>query len=492
MSVRDLEQGEYLLDEKTNGQNGVIVTSTDTPRRGSYWSNNPNEDANYYQNLLDNKDDNQENEKNAYTTSKLSLQEKPAYNEKSDAPGYNDTPAYSAKYSESEKPGYDDKYSPLFKVTLVCLDYLLSSFVVAPLVVGCWLSLWMIIDAYPMIFLEVNSYLFGSALIFVLTLVREDVVAVTMKLGEKRCQSWCYAVLARVYVYVFFFCGILQWRSLWCLLDFYFDKDVRAVTGVTLVSLAVVVVLKMPESLLAPPYFVGKDTNPVDVFVFPTWFSLSPKDNNIVLYSLDCFFSVFIIGSLLVFVWRGAWTLIDIFLYPGDPVFSAWYSLVIGYIVVFTTFALQPVVKKLVKKLEGFWRLCIVDAYLIFSFTGTINVWRGIWNLLSAYFIPSSPTTAAWVCHVGCFILLILINSSNSVLVRGVYVDAEEEGSKCVDFPCYYLRLFFLARRKKHLLRQFQKKQIHSLKRRKSEVDGYSGATESSAPQKSKVEEPPV
>lgn len=32
---------------------------------------------------------------------------------------------------------------------------------------------------------------------------------------------------------------------------------------------------------------------------------------------------------------------------------------------------------------------------------------------------------------------------SNTLLVRGVYIDAEEQNGKCVVFPCYYLRTIF-------------------------------------------------
>lgn len=46
-------------------------------------------------------------------------------------------------------------------------------------------------------------------------------------------------------------------------------------------------------------------------------------------------------------------------------------------------------------------------------------------------------------------ILLILLNCSNSVLVRGVYIDAEEPAGQCVIFPVYYIRLFFQKERTK-------------------------------------------
>ena len=46
------------------------------------------------------------------------------------------------------------------------------------------------------------------------------------------------------------------------------------------------------------------------------------------LYVLDCLFSVLIVGTLVVFVWRGAWTILDLYLYPHQPVWSAWASIV--------------------------------------------------------------------------------------------------------------------------------------------------------------------
>lgn len=53
------------------------------------------------------------------------------------------------------------------------------------------------------------------------------------------------------------------------------------------------------------------------------------------------------------------------------------------------------------------------------------------------------------ITHAGGFIVLALLNCSNSVLVRGVYIDAEEPAGQCVVFPVYYIRLFFQKERSK-------------------------------------------
>lgn len=42
-----------------------------------------------------------------------------------------------------------------------------------------------------------------------------------------------------------------------------------------------------------------------------------------------------------------------------------------------------------------------------------------------------------------------MLNCSNSVLVRGVFIDAEEPAGQCVIFPVHYIRLFVQKERTK-------------------------------------------
>lgn len=62
------------------------------------------------------------------------------------------------------------------------------------------------------------------------------------------------------------------------------------------------------------------------------------------------------------------------------------------------------------------------------------------------------------ITHSVSFLFLALLNCSNSVLVRGVYIDAEEPAGQCVIFPVYYIRLFFQKERTKK-----QKKILNAL-----------------------------
>lgn len=67
-----------------------------------------------------------------------------------------------------------------------------------------------------------------------------------------------------------------------------------------------------------------------------------------------------------------------------------------------------------------------------------------------------------WITHGVSLVLLILLNCSNSVLVRGVYIDAEEPAGQCVIFPVYYIRLFFQKERTKKQKRLTEKATEHN------------------------------
>lgn len=60
-------------------------------------------------------------------------------------------------------------------------------------------------------------------------------------------------------------------------------------------------------------------------FFFQLLFQAS---NQPAFYFIDCAFSVIVIGTLVVLVWRSLWVLCDLLIFPSEPTLSAWYSLV--------------------------------------------------------------------------------------------------------------------------------------------------------------------
>ncbi|XP_053692027.1 uncharacterized protein LOC128740508 [Sabethes cyaneus] len=329
-------------------------------------------------------------------------------------------------------------------------DTLLSLFVISPLVVTHWRGTWSYMDLNAEYFPPWYCLLLGSILHTTFALLREPLQAEFSgpSDGEKCWRKTVRRfVFARMYTYVFSLSCIMHWRGGWEVMRMYLDLELWPALAVSGICFVPLMLMKSIRNLLAPPFLIMTDYKEF-VFNFPTRFRTKGSKEP-ALYVLDCLFSVLVIGSLVVFVWRGLWVLLDLKLFPDDRGLSAWSSVLIGYGVTGVTFSLQPLMRWACDRLEGIWRVVVADLFLFFSFIGTINVWRGVWALLDHYFLPDNRLMSDWITHSLSLILLILLNCSNSVLVRGVYIDAEEPAGQCVVFPVYYVRLFFQRERNK-------------------------------------------
>uniref|UniRef100_A0A182MCL9 Fuseless n=1 Tax=Anopheles culicifacies TaxID=139723 RepID=A0A182MCL9_9DIPT len=336
---------------------------------------------------------------------------------------------------------------------LELIDYLYASLVVAPLVVCYWRGTWNLMGEYIYPSHMTTSLIVSLAIGIIGHIVFNIFQSTLRQYLNADKHRIAYYIGSRMYTTIYGAVCVNCWRGGWQLIDLYTTHDVLYVVLITLGCLFILACLKGVRNVMGTPFLIINDSRR-EYFDVPTYFKLTgSKDPG--LYVLDCMFSVLVIGSLVVFVWRGLWVLLDLKLFPEDHGTSAWASIIIGYGVTGVTFSLQPLMRWTCDRLTGFWRVVVADMFLFFSFIGTINVWRGIWQALDTYFLPNEPLLSNWITHGAALLLLILLNCSNSVLVRGVYIDAEEPAGQCVVFPVYYIRLFFQKERKKKQRRLF-------------------------------------
>ncbi|XP_014472937.1 PREDICTED: uncharacterized protein LOC106743524 isoform X1 [Dinoponera quadriceps] len=334
------------------------------------------------------------------------------------------------------------------------LDTLISLSIVGPLAIGFWRGIWTWMDLHADLFPDWFCFASGVFLHVIFAFYQDRCHDVYMDEWTKSSAlgRLPYRALRILYTYVFGVACNAHWRGCWIIISDYYLMHIWITTCLMCLLLACLAILRCVRNLIAPPLLIFIDT-PAHVFQFPTRYNANTRDWS--LYLLDCAFSVGVVGTLVVFVWRGVWILFDLYLFPENPGYSAVGSLAIGYSIVAVTFCLQPLMRYVCARLQGLVRLVVADAFLLLSFLGTVNVWRGIWIALDLWLLPDNPELSCWITHIGCFVFLVLLNCSNSILVRGVYIDAEEEEGKCVVFPCHYLRLFFkIEREKKEARRQ--------------------------------------
>ncbi|XP_058803197.1 uncharacterized protein LOC131671072 isoform X2 [Phymastichus coffea] len=322
------------------------------------------------------------------------------------------------------------------------LDAAFSAAVVGPAVVGYWRGTWALSGLYIQPAQDPRLGCLAAVLLGFCGLLGFSLgqrrLARLLRPGPGPARRALALGGSRAYTYVFGFCCVNAWRGAWQALDLYTEHSLLPVAGTTGLSLLALGLMRTLRNISAPPFAISLDG-------FANYFEAS---RDWALYALDCAFSVGVVGTLVVFVWRGAWALLDLYLFPESREHSAVGSLVVGYALVGLAFSAQPLARRGCARLQGLRRLLLADLFLLLSFLGTVNVWRGIWNALDLYLLPGRPQASCWLSHVGCFLLLVLLNCSNSVLVRGVYIDGEEQGGRCVAFPCHYLRLLLQEERR--------------------------------------------
>lgn len=90
------------------------------------------------------------------------------------------------------------------------------------------------------------------------------------------------------------------------------------------------------------------------------------------------------------------------------------------------------------------------------------NVWIFSDNLILSY----------WLTHVIPFLILAALKCSNSILVRGVYLDADGSGEECVEIPIHYVRLHFERERKKRTNSVYSQKPSNLLLKSSNDKEG--------------------
>ncbi|CAL1543042.1 unnamed protein product, partial [Lymnaea stagnalis] len=300
------------------------------------------------------------------------------------------------------------------------LDFALAYLWVGPLVTVYWCNSWHIPENYLLpVDLVVSGWISGAVgytLYFLASFFQEGITRFTV--DRTRPVQF---VIAQAYSYVMCWACVHQWRCVWVLLDEY--------TGVSTMNAAVtyasattlLVLLRSHKATAAAPTTVRMDV-PVEKHFFigkyfdaksGTWTKIG-----------DSLFSVVVIDSLGIAVWRGLWEVLDLELSPDVKSMSGVWSLVISYGLAVVLFVTQVPIRRTSIYLENVhWlvHLAFEDVITILYTVVAINHWRGYWTLMDVY-LPYKPVSH-WFCHGASFMLLALGLAATSVPVLGCMRD---------------------------------------------------------------------
>lgn len=201
------------------------------------------------------------------------------------------------------------------KVHIRTVDMIVATILVTPLVIGQWRGTWMLAEYYR--FPSWACFLTGTILHFMFALLKDILQDYFSRTREKymTLSPVILFIVSRTYTWVFGVACISHWRGAWMMMDEYSGRQIGPVIAVTLVSLAILSAMKTLRNINTSPFSINVDGLEPG-FTFPTMFRTSGS-REASLYVLDCLFSVLIVGTLVVFVWRGAWTILDLFSVPA-------------------------------------------------------------------------------------------------------------------------------------------------------------------------------
>ncbi|KAL9923358.1 transmembrane protein fuseless isoform 1-T3 [Glossina fuscipes fuscipes] len=336
----------------------------------------------------------------------------------------------------------------LHDLLLEIFDVLLSCLLIAPCVIAYWRGTWELVGVLlfpknaPLSAL--CSFLIGGIGHLSFTLFQR---LLTDNIHPDKHRLTFY-IISRCYTYAFGIVCVNMWRGTWVLCDWLTSADsLIIICVVTFVALLFLFATRTVRNLGAAPYSIIMD-HKSDYFQVETMFRI-PSLRQPGLYLMDALFSIFVIGTLVVVAWRGLWGVMDLTLYPHDRAKSARGSLMMGCVTVTLTYVLHPIVRWMCDHIDGVCKLIICDIYYLAEFFGAVNTWRGIWNLLDVYIYPDNLILSYCVTHIIPFLVLTALKCSNSILVRGVYIDADGEGSDSINIPINYIKLHFQRERNK-------------------------------------------
>ncbi|KAK0067540.1 hypothetical protein Bpfe_003047 [Biomphalaria pfeifferi] len=317
------------------------------------------------------------------------------------------------------------------------LNFASAYFWVGPLVTVYWCNSWHIPENYLFPTNPVTSAWISGAVgytIFFLGYFLQDVMS---DVAVRQKNSIVQCAIVQAYTYAMCWGNVNQWRCVWVLLDEYTGAYLLNAALTCSLSSVLLLLLRAHRTIASAPSTVRMDLPVKEHFKMNTYFEIQ---SGLRFKAADSVFTVLVIDTVGIAVWRGLWEVMDFTLTPDDKTMSGVWSLVISYGLAITLFLSQDYVTRMSLALEGqHWIVSLIfeDFITILHSVVTINHWRGLWTLMDVY-LPYKPLSY-WVCHISSFVLLAVGMAATSIPVLGCIRDGRIQQGEGIVFDHFYL-----------------------------------------------------
>ncbi|XP_055340881.1 uncharacterized protein LOC129589964 [Paramacrobiotus metropolitanus] len=316
------------------------------------------------------------------------------------------------------------------------VDRFLVFFVLFPSVVAYWASIWAVLD-YLLADLPIEPLIWGYIVAGVFVLVALNCFQYDLKEHfQEPHGNVVNIIVKRVYTAVAGCGNLFLWKGVWWAQDYYSGTSVASAVFSIVIGVILLILLRCSCNGIAVPLGTAFDEHE-QFFIIPTRFQ--KKNDERCLLLLDSLFSVAVVGSLVVFEWRGIWLLQDLLVYPNNKDISVILSVLIGYYVaIMVDMAQKPAASfsAYLEKHYGWWsKLVFEDLYLLLAKICVLAAWRGLWVACEMWI--RTPEYAVLLdrslilCVVSYIIPTVLLHA-NSFFILEVQIDGGmADGAGC-------------------------------------------------------------
>ncbi|CAF3013186.1 unnamed protein product [Rotaria socialis] len=241
---------------------------------------------------------------------------------------------------------------------------------------------------------------------------------------------------------------IIQWVSMWTVWDRYTPADWLLMLTISIAALLTVIgLMGHPCDLVCAPFILSYDSVEYNIRIGSPF--LTKNISECFAHFLNYMFYEYIISLLSILAWRGSYTLLDVFLFPKNPLMSAVSSLFLGYPLYFLLMYTQSSMKKLCQ-LPTITYLnypsLICNIRHLTAFSACVLLWRGFWLLFDTYIATmtlaiKSPYLFYLICMFISFFILSLLRTASSI--NGPMSHMFDQYDLFPDYPnCYLVEWF--------------------------------------------------
>ena len=322
------------------------------------------------------------------------------------------------------------------------LDALFNAFLVTPLSVALWWSVWDLFDAlastmhrpdtYPNLgyWILLASGTLGEMILYLLQFKLRPY------LSADRQSKTFIAIATRIEMYVMFMLTMSVWVSGWKLLDAL--TGVNAVSTFTCLAISepVLIILRSCNNCVSIPMQLKLDSRQT-LCNFPTRFNVNPhrcedhRTRQWFMYLLDCIVTVIVINYLIIAYWRGAFNVLNLYFLPDQHKLSNWITIAIGYAMFALLLLLQFPAVRVARSISSPWLRSPWEIfYWLMAFLMMVCIWRGEWNAIIFYSgVGDLAKPYRYIALLVAHVVLVVVMMALDIFVNGMQGFTEVDGA---------------------------------------------------------------